>query len=96
MGYKALFARSFHDELMGLSSYDQNRIETSIDILLENPRLAREYEPYYPSSKPPFDLRCYYVPRTHKLLFLTIGETDKTLRFYFIADTRMDPLHRFE
>ena len=96
MAYRVIYAEQFHNQLMELGDQDYERVEASIDVIAENPGLIRDYDPYYPAALPPIDLKWYYVPKTHKVIYLSVEEAEMTIRCYFLADTRMDPRHRFD
>ncbi len=94
--YQALYARQFHEQLMELPEPVYNKIEHSIDILLDNPDLLRDYNPPYEAAIPPAECKWYYVPSSYKVIYLTIDDTARSMRFLFLSDTREDPLHRFD
>lgn len=96
MAYKVEYARQFHEQLIELSDYDYERVEHSIDVIVDNPGLVRRYEPTYPADLPPLDFCWYYVPKTYKIIFLTVDEHERLIRCYYLVDARTDPLHRFD
>jgi hypothetical protein len=96
MAFQALYARQFHEQMMELPDAVYERVEHSVDLLIENPGLLRIYDPPYEASAPPVDCMWYYIPGTHKVAYLTIDENKGQMRFLFLGDTREDPLHRFD
>ena len=48
--YQALYARQFHEQLMELPESVYGKIEHSVDILLDNPGLLRNYDPPYEAA----------------------------------------------
>ena len=96
MAYAVIYARQFHEQLMELEEYDYARVEGSIDVMAENPGLARDYDPPYPADNPPKSFKWYHVPRTYKVIYLTVDDAERVIRCYYLADARMDPLHRFD
>lgn len=94
--YQALYARQFHEQLMELPESVYDKIEHSVDILLDNPGLLRDYDPPYEAIIPPIECKWYYVPGSYKVIYLTIDDTTRSMRFLFLGDTREDPLHRFD
>ena len=80
---------------MGLTDYEYEHVEGSIDVIADNPGLARDYDPYYAAALPPLAFKWYYVPKTYRVVYLTIDELAKTIRCYYLADARMDPNQRF-
>ena len=76
------------------SVYD--RIEHSVDVLLDSPGLLRDYDPPYDAALPPIDCKWYFVPGTCKVLYLTVDHKAQHLKFLFIGDTRQDPMRRFD
>ena len=95
MTYQALYARQFHEQLMELPDSVYDKIEHSIDVLVDNPGLLRDYDPPHDAATPPVDCKWYYVPGTFKVLYLIADEVTLQMRFLFIGDAREDPLHRF-
>ena len=96
MGYAAVYARQFHDQLMELPDPLYERIEHSVDVILDNPGLLREYDPPYEAAIPPVECKWYYVPNTYKVIYVTTDDAVGQMRFLFLGDTREDPLHRFD
>lgn len=96
MPYEVLYARQFHEQMAELPDSTYNRIEHSIDVLASNPGLLREYDPPYEAAIPPVDCKWYFVPGSYKVVYLTIDEKLRQLRFLFLGDTREDPLRRFD
>lgn len=96
MAFQVLYARQFHNQLMELPATVYERVEHSIDVLVENPGLLRAYDPPYESSAPPVECMWYYIPDTHKVVYLTIDEDAEQLRFLYLGDTREDPLYRLD
>lgn len=96
MTYQALYARQFHEQLMELPDSVYDKVEHSIDVLLNNPGLLRDYDPPYEASLPPVECKWYYVPGTYKVAYMTVDEKALQMRFLFLGDTREDPLHRFD
>jgi len=84
MTYQALYARQFHEQLMELPDSVYDKVEHSIDVLVDNPGLLRDYDPPYDAATPPVDCKWYYVPGTFKVLYLAADE----------AALQMRPLHR--
>jgi hypothetical protein len=96
MTYQALYARQFHEQLMELHDSVYDKVEHSIDVLVDNPGLLRDYDPPYDAATPPVDCKWYYVPGTFKVLYLAADEAALQMRFLFIADTREVPMRRFD
>ncbi|MEE8716293.1 MAG: hypothetical protein SOI26_10300 [Coriobacteriales bacterium] len=94
--YEVLYARQFHEQLMVLPDSVYERVEHSVDVVADNPGLLRVYDPPYEAAVPPLDLRWYYVPHTHKVIYLEQDEQARQLRPLFLGDTREDPRHRFD
>ena len=81
---------------MELTGSVYGKVERSIDVLLDNPGLLRDYDPPYEAASPPVDCKWHYVPGTYKVLYLAVDEAASQMRFIFLGDTREDPLHRFD
>jgi len=96
MPYEALYARQFHEQMMELPDSVYDKVDHSIDVLASNPGLLREYVPPYEAAVPPVECKWYFVPGSYKVVYLTIDEEAKQMRFLFLGDTREDPLHRFD
>lgn len=96
MTYEVIYTRQFHEQLMELPDPIYDRVEHSIDIIISNPGLARNYDPSYEAAFPPIECKWYLVPNSHKVLYLTINPDMKQIQFLFVGDTREDPLHRFD
>ena len=96
MGYKALYSKQFHEQLMELSGSVYERAEHSIDVVLDEPGLLRDYGPSYDAAFPPVDCKWYLVPGSTKVLYLSIEYATRQMRFLYLGDTREDPLHRFD
>lgn len=94
--YEVLYAWQFHEQLMELSDSVYDRVEHSIDVVADNPGLLRVYDPPYEAALAPIDLRWYYVPRTHKVIYLVLDDDKRQMQMLFLGDTREDPLHRFD
>ena len=59
--YQALYARQFHEQLMELPESVYEKIEHSVDILLDNPGLLRNYDPPYEAATPPVESSNYLL-----------------------------------
>lgn len=94
--YEVLYARQFDEQLMELPDSVYDRVEHSIDVIVDNPGLLRAYDPPYEAAAPPMDVRWYYVPRAYKVIYLALDEEGRQMRMLFLGDTREDPLHRFD
>ena len=57
MTYRALYARQFHEQLMELPDSAYDKVEHSIDVLVDNPGLLRDYDPPYDAATPPVDCK---------------------------------------
>ena len=88
MTYQAFYARQFHEQLMELPDSVYDKVEHSIDMLVDNPGLLRDYDPPYEAATPPVDCKWHYVPSTYKVLYLTVDEATLQMRFLFLGDTR--------
>ena len=64
--YQALYVRQFHEQLMELPESVYEKIEHSVDILLDNPGLLRDYDPPYEATILPVESYNYLL--TSKLL----------------------------
>ena len=52
MTYQAFYARQFHEQLMELPDSAYDKVEHSIDVLVDNTGLLRDYDPPYDAAMP--------------------------------------------
>jgi hypothetical protein len=81
--------------MLELSDTEFSKVSASMNTLACFPGLAKSYVPYYEATLPPENWLYYVVPKTSKVLFLSIDETQMTIEFYSIVDARSDPANRF-
>lgn len=94
--YTAVYAKSFNDMLLMLSDSAYERVEHVIDLLEEFPEIGHPYRPEYDASLPPVDCMQMLVDKTHCTLYYMIEERSRELIFFYLGDTRQNPLTIFD
>ncbi|WP_165063122.1 hypothetical protein [Adlercreutzia sp. ZJ154] len=94
--YSSIYAKSFNDALLVLPDVIYERIEHVVDLLENFPNLGRPYNPDYDAALPPIDCMQMFVNKTHCVLYYTIDERNKELVFFYLGDTRQNPLTIFD
>ncbi|WP_172135433.1 hypothetical protein [Adlercreutzia sp. ZJ473] len=93
--YSAVYAKSFNDALLALPDNAYARIEHIVDLLENFPYLGRPYNPTYDAALPPIECMQMLVSKTRYALYYMIDEKAKEIIFFYLGDTRQDPLTMF-
>lgn len=93
--YSSVYAESFNDALLALPDAMYARVEHVVDLLESFPHLGRSYDPVYEAALPPIECMQMFVDETHCVLYYMIAERDKQLIFFYLGDTRQNPLTMF-
>jgi|GEM_PF-1497406 hypothetical protein len=92
---EAVYSPLFLEDELALSDTVYDSVESSIDVLLDHPGLAADYDPLYDHDLPPTPCKRYYVPQTTKVIYLSIDEDKGRLNLLLLADARQDPRTTF-
>lgn len=93
--YAAIYAESFNEALLMLPDSVYERVEHTIGLLEEFPKLGHPYRPEYEASPPPVDCMQMFVDKTRCALYYMIEEKTRELIFFYLGDTRQNPLTLF-
>lgn len=94
--YTAIYGKSFNDELIRLPDATYNRVEHMIDLLESFPHIGHLYRPLYEAKLPPIDCMQAFVDRTYCALYYVIDEDRLELKFFYLGDTRQNPVTMFQ
>ena len=94
--FVAVYSESFNDTLIRLPDAIYDRIEDTIDLLEEFPFIGHPYRPQYEAKLPPVDCMQTFVDGTYCALYYVIDEDNLRLKFFYLGDTRQNPLTMFQ
>lgn len=72
---------------------DIARVKKMLLLLDTVPYIGQVYDPDYPASRPPFQMRMVFAGRYG--IYSVVDEAEKRVDVLFIEDQRRDPLNRF-
>ncbi len=72
---------------------DIARVKKMLLLLDTVPYIGQVYDPDYPASRPPFQMRMVFAGRYG--IYYVVDEAEKRVDVLFIEDQRRDPLNRF-
>lgn len=75
------------------SKKDVERLLIRLDALKIFPYMGTSYNPMYPSSMPPHELKVTYV--SHYGIYYSIVENDKLVYVEYIEDSYKNPFNKF-
>ncbi len=75
------------------SKSDFAKVDKMLLLLDTVPYIGQVYDPDYPASRPPFQMRMVFAGRYG--IYYVVDEAEKRVDVLFIEDQRRDPLNRF-